>query len=83
MRLLEASSVMWQGFESARDLLFGLSSGLPECMIVDLQMPNMTGLELQHHLARTGIRFRQLLSRHMTKPAPENGASPLELQLIC
>ena len=26
-------------------------------MIVDLQMPNMTGLELQHHLARTGIKI--------------------------
>ena len=55
MRLLETSSYEVEGFGSARDLLSGLAAGLPECLIVDLQMPNMTGLELQQHLARTGI----------------------------
>ena len=53
MRLLETSSYDVKGFGSARDLLSGLAAGLPECLIVDLQMPNMTGLELQQHLART------------------------------
>ena len=57
MRLLEASSYDVQGFNSAAELLFGLSDGGPECMIVDLQMPNMSGLELQHHLARIGIKI--------------------------
>jgi FixJ family two-component response regulator len=57
MRLLETSSYDVRGFQSARELLSGLSDGHPECMIVDLQMPNMTGLELQQHLARTGIKI--------------------------
>lgn len=57
MRLLETSSYDVRGFPSARELLSGLSDGLPDCMIVDLQMPNMTGLELQHDLARTGIKI--------------------------
>ena len=57
MRLLETSYCDVRGFQSARELLSSLSDGLPECMIVDLQMPNMTGLELQHHLARTGIKI--------------------------
>ena len=57
MRLLETSSYDVQSFQSADELLSGLSTGLPECMIVDLQMPNMTGLELQHHLARDGIKI--------------------------
>ena len=57
MRLLETSSYDVQGFQSAHELLCGLSDGHPECMIVDLQMPNMTGLELQHHLAGTGIKI--------------------------
>jgi FixJ family two-component response regulator len=57
MRLLETSSYDVRGFQSARELLSGLSDGLPECMIVDLQMPNMTGLELQHHLARNRINI--------------------------
>jgi FixJ family two-component response regulator len=30
---------------------------LPDCLIVDLQMPEMNGLELQHHLNRAGIRI--------------------------
>jgi FixJ family two-component response regulator len=57
MRLLETSSYDVRGFQSARELLSGLSDGLPECMIVDLQMPNMTGLELQHDLARNRINI--------------------------
>ena len=34
------------------------SDKLPECLIVDLQMPEMTGLELQRHLNHAGIGFR-------------------------
>jgi FixJ family two-component response regulator len=57
MRLLETCSYDVQGFESAGELLFGLSDGRPDCMIVDLQMPNISGLELQHQLARMGIQI--------------------------
>jgi FixJ family two-component response regulator len=57
IRVLETSSYQVQSFKSAHELLSGLSNGLPECMIVDLQMPHMTGLELQHHLARGGINI--------------------------
>ena len=57
MRLLEASSYEVQGFKCAGDFLFELSNGQPECMIVDLQMPKMTGLELQHRLASTGVNI--------------------------
>jgi len=57
VRLLETSSYDVRDFASARELLFGLSDARPECVIVDLQMPNMSGLELQHHMARTGIKI--------------------------
>ena len=56
-RLLETSSYEVQTFEAASELIAALPHGIPECMIVDLQMPNMTGLELQHHLARSGIKI--------------------------
>jgi CheY-like chemotaxis protein len=39
-------------FGSAQEFLASLPDGLPECLIVDLQMPDMTGLELHHHLTR-------------------------------
>jgi FixJ family two-component response regulator len=38
-----------------------LPSGIPECLIVDLQMPEMTGLDLQYHLARSGIRIPTII----------------------
>jgi FixJ family two-component response regulator len=61
MRLLEASSYKVQPFGSAGELIAALPRGLPDCMIVDLQMPNMTGLELQHHLTRAGIKIRTIV----------------------
>lgn len=57
MRLLETSSYEVQTFETACKFINALPHSIPECMIIDLQMPDMTGLELQHHLARTGIKI--------------------------
>ena len=54
MRLLETSSYEVQTFGTACELIAALPRWLPDCLIVDLQMPEMTGLELQHHLARIG-----------------------------
>ena len=56
-RLLETCSYEVQTFEAASELIAALPHGIPECIVVDLQMPNMTGLELQHHLARSGIKI--------------------------
>jgi FixJ family two-component response regulator len=57
MRLLEASFCEVQTFVSARELLSSLAADIPECMIVDLQMPEMSGLELQHYLGHKGIHI--------------------------
>jgi FixJ family two-component response regulator len=54
-RLLRARGIEARMYTSAREFLTALPDGLPECLIVDLQMPDMTGLELQRHLTRTGI----------------------------
>jgi FixJ family two-component response regulator len=60
-RLLMLRAIEVKTYESARDFLASLPDGmpdeLPECLIVDLQMPEMNGLELQHHLNRAGIRI--------------------------
>ena len=60
-RLLKLRAIEVRTYESARDFLASLADGmpdeLPECLIVDLQMPEMSGLELQHHLNRAGIRI--------------------------
>ena len=60
-RFLTLRAIKVRTFESARDFLASLPDGttdaLPECLIVDLQMPEMSGLELQRHLNRAGIRI--------------------------
>jgi FixJ family two-component response regulator len=56
-RLLRARSFEAETYASAREFLGALNKGLPECLIVDLQMPDMTGLELQRHLTRSGLHI--------------------------
>lgn len=56
-RLLGACAIRARSFASAREFLESLSGEVPECLIVDLQMPEMTGLELQGELTRLGARI--------------------------
>lgn len=54
-RLLNAASYEVQTFAGAREFIDALPDGVPECALVDLHMPDMTGLDLQHYLADAGI----------------------------
>jgi FixJ family two-component response regulator len=56
-RLLEALSFQVHTYSSGREFLDSLKIGVPACLIVDLQMKDMTGLELMHHLAGTELRI--------------------------
>jgi FixJ family two-component response regulator len=56
-RLLRAHSFDVQAYQSAQDFLDHLNADLPVCLIVDLQMEGMTGLELLHHLAGEGVEI--------------------------
>lgn len=59
-------SLRFRGFRttahrSASDFLASLSEELPECLIIDQQMPGMTGLELHQHLRRRGIHIPTIM----------------------
>ena len=56
-RLLGAHSFATKTYVSAPQFLAALPEGLPDCLIADLQMPEMTGLELQLALARRGVQI--------------------------
>ena len=56
-RLLRARAFHARTFGSAQEFLAALPDGLPECLIVDLQMPEMSGLELQQHLTRRDVQI--------------------------
>src|SRR5271155_6148909 len=56
-RLLQTRSFAAQTYQSGRQFLDSLSDGKPDCLILDLQMPEMTGFEVQEHLVSRGIRI--------------------------
>jgi FixJ family two-component response regulator len=60
-RLLRSHAFHARTYGSGQDFLAALPGGLPECLIVDLQMPEMNGLELQQHLLRNGIKIPTIL----------------------
>ena len=60
-RLLRARSFRARTYGSGREFLAALPTDIPECLIVDLQMPDMNGVELQQHLVRNGINIPTIL----------------------
>lgn len=55
--LIESVGVMVESFASADDFLARYESGRPGCLVLDVRMPGMSGLELQEHLAARNIRI--------------------------
>lgn len=51
-RLLEASSFAPKTYGSAREFIDSMGCDIPECLVVDVHMPEFTGLDLQCHLNR-------------------------------
>lgn len=56
-RLLHSHSFRAKTYGSAQEFLATLPAGRPQCLIVDLQMPHMSGIELQQHLISQDIRI--------------------------
>ena len=52
-RLLSASSFRVQTFASAHDFMDSLPLGLPDCLILDINMPGLSGLDLHSYLRKT------------------------------
>ena len=60
-RLLRSRSFRARTYGSAQEFLTSLQSDVPECLIVDLQMPDMNGVELQQHLVSNGMNIPTIL----------------------
>ena len=60
-RTFRHHSIRAQVFGSAEDFLESLRDGLPECLILDLEMPGMSGLELLHRLMRENVRITTIV----------------------
>src|SRR4051794_2347817 len=60
-RLLRSRAFNVRTFGSGVAFLASLPNGLPECLIVDLQMPIMSGLALQQYLAGDGFHIPTIM----------------------
>ena len=58
-------------YASGEDFLRSLddSERRPDCLLLDAHMPRMTGLEVQQHLVRAGVRFPTII--YSADDAPE------------
>jgi len=54
-RLLRAHSFRAKAYASAREFLAALPEATPDGLILDLQMPEMSGLELLQRLTNNGV----------------------------
>jgi FixJ family two-component response regulator len=56
-RLVRSAGLNVQTFTSAREFLAGPKSEGPACLVLDVRMPGLSGMELQHELAQSGIHI--------------------------
>jgi FixJ family two-component response regulator len=55
--LIESTGMQVRTYESADAFLAGYYPGRAGCLLLDVRMPGMSGLELQSYLAREGYRL--------------------------
>ena len=56
-RLLESAGLPVKAYSSAQEFLNDYDCSRPGCLLLDLRMPGISGLELQEKLARSRIRI--------------------------
>jgi FixJ family two-component response regulator len=57
VRVLHAAGFAARGFDSAEEFLKSWRSDRPECLLLDLQMPGVSGQEVQQALSAAGAKF--------------------------
>src|SRR5277367_4277805 len=57
VRLLEAAGYSACGYSSGQEFLKNWRIDSPDCLVLDLQMPNLPGADVQRALNRAGARF--------------------------
>jgi len=78
-RLLRSAGFAVETFGSAQGFLDAQGSSLPQCLVLDVHMPDMTGLQLQERLAAQGaclpIIFVTAYDTPQTREAARKGGA--------
>ena len=61
VRFLRGHAFPVKAYDSAHAFLKSVGKNLPACLILDLNMPDMSGLALLHHLAEGGIQIPTII----------------------
>jgi len=56
-RLVRSVGLRVQSFESAREFLSSRRPNVPSCLVLDVRMPGLSGLDLQLELAKVGVQM--------------------------
>ena len=67
-RFLVSSGIQVDVFVSAEDFLERIPSVTSGCLILDVRMPGLSGLELQDKLIALGLRFRMIFITAYANP---------------
>src|SRR5262245_56952462 len=60
-RLFRVRGIQAKTYATAEEFLAALPDGLPECLIIDLQLPDMTGLEVLQYLKHKGFEVSAIV----------------------
>jgi len=77
--LLKSVGLRSESFESPQEFLRGLRSDGPSCLVLDVRLPGVSGLDVQHQLAEAGVHLPIIfITAHgdipMTVKAMKSGA---------
>jgi FixJ family two-component response regulator len=61
-RLIRSAELNVKTFPTAQELIASLQQELPSCLVLDVQLPDINGFELQQQLAKKAYRYRSSFS---------------------
>jgi FixJ family two-component response regulator len=70
-RLLRSADLDADTFGSGQEFLDSVDGDPPDCLVLDLQMPEMNGLELQRQLIQSGRRLPTIVITGHDEPGME------------
>jgi FixJ family two-component response regulator len=71
-RLMRAANLEAEAFASGADFLDSLATRLPDCVILDLHMPGMSGLHVLQRLQQSGARVPTIVITAYDEPETRN-----------
>jgi FixJ family two-component response regulator len=67
-RLLRAAGLKVAAFASGAEFLESIRNHTPDCVVLDLHMPEMDGFEIESQVTQTGLRIPVVIITGLDKP---------------